>query len=61
MQGGSVDLGVLGRPFATIQQFANESTAPPSRHNLAGRLAYIDQRLKELRQRGANRRSESPL
>ncbi|KAK4116323.1 hypothetical protein N656DRAFT_786715 [Canariomyces notabilis] len=61
MQGGSVDLGVLGRPFATIQQFANESTAPPSRHNLAGRLAYIDQRLKELRQRDANRRSESPL
>ncbi|KXX80508.1 hypothetical protein MMYC01_202610 [Madurella mycetomatis] len=61
VQGGSVDLGVLGRPFATIQQFAAESTAPPSRHNLAGRLAYIDQRLKELRQRDTSRRSESPL
>jgi hypothetical protein len=60
-QGGSIDLGVLGRPFATIQQFSSEQSPPPTRNSLADRLAYIDQRLKELRQRDANRRSESPL
>ncbi|KAL2023226.1 hypothetical protein VTK56DRAFT_3349 [Thermocarpiscus australiensis] len=61
-QGGSVDLGALGRPFSTMQPLSREPTPPPSRHNLAGRLAYIDQRLKELRQRGdLRRRSESPL
>lgn len=60
-QGGSIDLGVLGRPFATVQQFPTDSSAAPLRNNLADRLAYIDQRLKELRQRDASRRSESPL
>ncbi|KAK4193372.1 hypothetical protein QBC35DRAFT_104114 [Podospora australis] len=60
-QSGSVDLGMLGRPFATIQQFSTSSSAASSRHNLAGRLAYIDQRLKELRQRETARRSQSPL
>jgi hypothetical protein len=60
-QGGSIDLGVLGRPFATIQQFSSEQSPPPTRNSLADRLAYIDQRLKELRQRDTNRRSESPL
>lgn len=58
----SVDLGMLGRPFATIQQFPTDSNAPPPpRYNLAGRLAYLDQRLKELRHREVRRRSESPL
>ncbi|KAK4240970.1 hypothetical protein C8A03DRAFT_41598 [Achaetomium macrosporum] len=60
-QGGSIDLGILGRPFATVQQLSSDSSAGPSRNNLADRLAYIDQRLKELRQRDASRRSESPL
>ncbi|KAK4034158.1 hypothetical protein C8A01DRAFT_49395 [Parachaetomium inaequale] len=60
-QGGSIDLGVLGRPFATIQQFSTDASPPPMRNRLADRLAYIDQRLKELRQRDANHRSESPL
>ncbi|KAK1752512.1 hypothetical protein QBC47DRAFT_424717 [Echria macrotheca] len=55
--GGSVDLGMLGRPFATIQQPA-EADASYTRPSLAGRLAYLDQRLKELHRRG---RSESPL
>ncbi|KAK3337243.1 hypothetical protein B0T19DRAFT_65944 [Cercophora scortea] len=58
---GSVDLGMLGRPFATFQH-DGEFTANQSRPNLAGRLAYIDQRLKELRRRDVvRRRSESPL
>ncbi|KAK4151673.1 hypothetical protein C8A00DRAFT_45166 [Chaetomidium leptoderma] len=60
-QGGSIDLGVLGRPFATIQQFSTDSSPPPLRNSLADRLAYIDQRLKELRQRDATHTSESPL
>ena len=57
-QGGSIDLGVLGRPFATMQQFSTNSSAAPSRSNLADRLAYIDQRLKELRKQEPNLRSE---
>jgi hypothetical protein len=60
-QGGSIDLGVLGRPFATIQQFSSDSNSPPTRNSLADRLAYIDHRLKELRQRDVNHASESPL
>ncbi|KAL2258245.1 hypothetical protein VTK26DRAFT_8532 [Humicola hyalothermophila] len=60
-QGGSIDLGVLGRPFATIQHYSTNSSANPSRHNLADRLAYIDQRLKELRKQEPNVRSESPF
>ena len=58
---GSIDLGMLGRPFATIQQVSEPSAPPGLRGNLAGRLAYIDQRLKELRNRDTRRRSESPL
>jgi len=62
-QAGSIDLGVLGRPFATIQQFSADATPPPTRNSLADRLAYIDQRLKELRQRdaGGGHPAESPL
>lgn len=60
-QGGSIDLGVLGRPFATIQPYSTEPTAPPPRNTLVDRLAYIDQRLKELRQRDATHRAESPF
>jgi len=56
--GGSVDLGMLGRPFATIQQGAELNTAQTPRTRLEGRLAYIDQRLKELHRR---RRSGSPV
>jgi len=59
-QGGSVDLGMLGRPFATFQQGA-ESSAAQTRTGLVGRLAYIDQRLKEFNRRGPRRRSESPV
>lgn len=62
---GSVDLGSLGRSrqFATIQQFPESTTPQPRapRGNLAGKLAYIDQRLKEIKQRDFRRRSESPL
>lgn len=61
-QAGSVDLGMLGRPFATIQfQHATEVSAEPRPANLTDRLSYIDQRLKELRNRGTRRRSGSPL
>ena len=59
---GSVDLGMLGRPFATIQfQQAPQVTAASSQIGLTDRLTYIDQRLKELRSRDTRRRSESPL
>ncbi|KAL2271279.1 hypothetical protein VTJ83DRAFT_650 [Remersonia thermophila] len=67
-QAGSIDLGVLGRPFGSMyrerQQTADSSMPPPPSRNasLADRLAYIDQRLKELRQRETRpRRSESPF
>jgi hypothetical protein len=54
------------RPFATVQlqqpQQQEEAeidlSTPKSKGRLAGRLAYLDERLKELRRR---RRSESPL
>ncbi|KAL1883881.1 hypothetical protein VTK73DRAFT_7669 [Phialemonium thermophilum] len=61
-QPGSVDLGVLGRPFATMQQIPdNTAAAQQRRTSLFDRLAYIDQRLKEFRSRDVGRRSESPL
>lgn len=57
----NLDMAALGRPFATVQQPA-EAPAAPVRSNLASRLAYIDQRLKELNKRDPSRpRSESPF
>lgn len=59
---GSVDLGMLGRPFATVQlQQAPQMDADGARSGLADRFTYIDQRLKELRNQNPRRRSESPL
>ncbi|KAI0009107.1 hypothetical protein F4779DRAFT_403265 [Xylariaceae sp. FL0662B] len=57
------NLTALRRPFATMQQSSQtNSEAPPARPTLASRIAYIDQRLKELRNRGSERRrSQSPL
>ncbi len=55
------DLAALGRPFAKVQR-PSESAAVPARTNLASRLVYIDQRLKEFNRGDAGRRrSESPL
>ncbi|XXG98729.1 hypothetical protein Hte_005058 [Hypoxylon texense] len=59
----SFNLTALRRPFATVQQTneANPGAQSPPRSSLASRLAYLDQRLKELRSRGDRRRSQSPL
>ncbi|KAI0204735.1 hypothetical protein F4808DRAFT_308291 [Astrocystis sublimbata] len=60
----SFSFAALRRPFATVQQTSQPIIDPPSstRSNLASRLAYLDQRLKELRNRGSDRRrSQSPL
>lgn len=57
-------LSVLRKPFATIQQAPQSisDTQTPIRSGLSSRLAYLDQRLKELRNRGTDRRrSQSPL
>ncbi|KAI1415701.1 hypothetical protein F5Y13DRAFT_156637 [Hypoxylon sp. FL1857] len=57
------NLTALRRPFATVQptQERSERQSPP-RSSLASRLAYLDQRLRELRNRGGDRRrSQSPL
>ncbi|KAI0172036.1 hypothetical protein GGR52DRAFT_548770 [Hypoxylon sp. FL1284] len=56
----SLNLTALRRPFATVQQTNEASAGAQSspRSSLASRLAYLDQRLKELRNR---RRSQSPL
>ncbi|KAH7329071.1 hypothetical protein B0I35DRAFT_473710 [Stachybotrys elegans] len=49
------------RPFATVQQPTDNAGSSNPKSSLATRLAYIDERLKDLRRRGARRRSESPL
>ncbi|KAI0543121.1 hypothetical protein GGR58DRAFT_10099 [Xylaria digitata] len=57
-------LAALRKPFATVQQTPQSisDTPTPTRSSLASRLAYLDQRLKELRNRGADRRrSQSPM
>ncbi|KAI1476139.1 hypothetical protein F4774DRAFT_258756 [Daldinia eschscholtzii] len=53
------NLTALRRPFATVQQPIRDRSPArsPSRPSLASRLAYLDQRLRELRNR---RRSQSP-
>ncbi|KAI1137991.1 hypothetical protein F5Y05DRAFT_404606 [Hypoxylon sp. FL0543] len=57
------NLTALRRPFATVQPTQERSeTQPPLRSSLASRLAYLDQRLREFRNRGGDRRrSQSPL
>ncbi|KAH9887090.1 hypothetical protein F4778DRAFT_432348 [Xylariomycetidae sp. FL2044] len=61
----NLNLTALRRPFATVQQGATQAipeTAAGPRSSLASRLAYLDQRLKELRSRGSERRrSQSPF
>ncbi|KAI2635180.1 hypothetical protein GGS21DRAFT_97911 [Xylaria nigripes] len=60
----SFSLAALRKPFATVQQtqVSIPATPTPTRSSLASRLAYLDQRLKELRNRGIDgRRSQSPL
>lgn len=53
--------GAIRRPFATIQQPADDAGGP-ARGNLASRLTYINDRLREFRRRDQHRRrSESPL
>ncbi|KAI2609759.1 uncharacterized protein GGS25DRAFT_520567 [Hypoxylon fragiforme] len=57
------NLTAFRRPFATVQQSTQERQQTQSpRSTLASRLAYLDQRLRELRNRGnERRRSQSPL
>ncbi|KAI1375530.1 hypothetical protein F4677DRAFT_421560 [Hypoxylon crocopeplum] len=58
------NLTALRRPFATVQQSTQErpEAQSPPKSTLVSRLAYLDQRLKELRNRGSERRrSQSPL
>jgi hypothetical protein len=58
----SVDLGMLGRPFATLQFHHMTEGSTDSRPTYTtDRFSWIDQRLKELRSRDARRRSGSPL
>ncbi|ORY62274.1 uncharacterized protein BCR38DRAFT_316932, partial [Pseudomassariella vexata] len=62
-QSTSFNLAALRRPFATIQQSTEASfETSPTRSTLASRLVYIDQRLKQFRNRESiGRRSQSPL
>ncbi|KAL6869294.1 hypothetical protein ACO1O0_000618 [Amphichorda felina] len=60
---GAVPAGInfaIRRPFATVQESLNDDNTP--RIPLPARLAYLDERLKQIRRRGEERRrSESPL
>ncbi|ERS97993.1 uncharacterized protein SPSK_03103 [Sporothrix schenckii 1099-18] len=55
-----LDISTVGRPFATVQR--SQTKPVPARTNLASRLAYIDQRLRELNNRNDNqhRQPDSP-
>lgn len=60
LSGSGIGLGALRRPFATVQQTMDRPATPP-RSSLATRLAYIDERLRDFRQRDrSRRRSQSP-
>lgn len=55
-----IDSGVIHRPFASVHQSFGNDARP--RTPLPVRLAYLDERLKQIRQRDEERRrSESPL
>ncbi|PHH65525.1 hypothetical protein CDD81_2305 [Ophiocordyceps australis] len=61
-----LDIDPAPRPFASMHrpstQSSHDGASDHARPSLANRLAYIDSRLKDLRQRDANlRRSESPF
>ncbi|CAK7214705.1 hypothetical protein SCUCBS95973_002224 [Sporothrix curviconia] len=60
-QPADLDIASVDRPFATVHRTPAKSV--PARTNLASRLAYIDQRLRELNNRNENRtrRPDSPL
>lgn len=47
----ALGLGVIRRPFATVQQASEGQSTPTTRPSLATRLAYIDERLRDIRQR----------
>ncbi|KAF7552691.1 hypothetical protein G7046_g7341 [Stylonectria norvegica] len=56
-----IQIGTFRRPFATVQQ-SSDSNAMTPRSSLATRIAYIDERLRDLHRRDRpRRRSESPL
>lgn len=57
-QPGFLDASALGRRFSTVHASGSSHSAEPASINLASKLAYIDQRLKEFNN---PRRSESPL
>ena len=55
-----LDMAPVSRPFATVQRVAQPKSAA-GRADLASRLAYLDQRLREINHRNGNtRRSDSP-
>ncbi|CAK7563168.1 MAG: hypothetical protein SEPTF4163_001028 [Sporothrix epigloea] len=60
-QPADLDIASIGRPFATVHRAPAKPV--PAHTNLASRLAYIDQRLRELNSRNENRinQSDSPL
>lgn len=54
------DFWMGGRPFSSFHQQSNTSQPTHPARKLELKLAYIDQRLKELNGRDSQRRSESP-
>ncbi|KAJ6788327.1 hypothetical protein PWT90_09539 [Aphanocladium album] len=57
---GRIEMSALRRPYATVQEGAAESSSK-NNLSLADRLAYVDERLREMKRTGkVPRRSQSP-
>ncbi|KAK0392573.1 hypothetical protein NLU13_2068 [Sarocladium strictum] len=60
LSSSGMGLGVIRRPFATIQQTSEGQATPAARPSLASRLAYIDERLRDFRHRDRARQQNQP-
>lgn len=60
-QPGNLDASMFDRRFSTVHPALGSQPHEPASINLASKLAYIDQRLKEFNSPSGRRRSESPL
>jgi hypothetical protein len=60
LSSSGVGLGIIRRPFATVQQAPESQPGSSTRPSLASRLAYIDERLRDFRHRDRTRQQNQP-